>query len=857
MFKNHSFGDIKRTGGKMSDEDAMGESFFDVSELPGQDADDDDPLVGTVLDGRYRLDRLLGEGGMGRVYASTQLSVGRDVAIKLLRGEALAQQEVKERFLREAQVISGFSHPNIVRLIDYGEDTDRGFPYLVMELVRGVSLGELTRRGRLDLPLALEIAYQVCGALVQAHSEGIIHRDLKPDNLQLMPVVGDSFQTKVLDFGIAFPRDTDSRITSTGMICGTAYYIAPEQARAKQIDGRADLYALGIILYQMLSGHLPFRGDSDFQILLMQVQEPPPALSDYLPEHAVPGEVIKLVHDLLAKEPDDRPPSARAVRERIEVIRKRCAISPLRLDLETASADAFERWILPPADRAPAFDASTELDGSTPPEVRDKLDERRQTLVEDDGTDVPTDTSENQETEAADDSTSQPGDTLPSTTTTAHTTTRVVAALVVAILAAGGAALYLWQNPGKSGDGADANDAAASLADEQADDDTADPPAVNSRPTAALSAFAGRCMVIGESDTWFHTVFLYPEVGEAMFHGDERLLWSPLEIVEHDGPTLEFNYQTSDGETSVPMAVRVSSDKLIFTLDGATSTPKKSKFVCRKHDVQKYYDTLDVSGTFAQVEGRSDDSRVDAAHIKHPEVVVASSGQRITLPDGEYVYRILGGAALSEGHEVALRQAADTEANWQQATIAFDPASGVLNIMRDGDEQQYRSEEAAMRAARHAQKAAKEKAAKETARRKAAARAERPSKPEPARTERPSKPDPARSAGAGELAPHLQPASQKVFDKYDKKVREVVTRYCAVLEERSSQVEHHRKLATSGRTEEAKTYRDEVLNDTASYSMKIQSASYGYSDTLQRAYHAGLNPVQVQKLTKVWQDGCD
>jgi serine/threonine protein kinase len=874
----------------MSDEDRVSESFFDVSELPSEENEDDDPLVGTVLDGRYRLDRLLGEGGMGRVYAGTQLSVGREVAIKLLRGEALAQKEVKERFLREAQVISGFSHPNIVRLIDYGEDTERRLPYLVMELVRGVSLGDLTRRGRLDLPLALEIAYQVCGALVQAHSAGIIHRDLKPDNLQLMPVVGDSFAAKVLDFGIAFPRESDSRITSTGMICGTAYYIAPEQARAMEIDGRADLYALGVILYQMLSGHLPFRGDSDFQILLMQVQETPPALSDYLPPDEVPSDVIKLVHDLLAKDPNQRPPSARAVRERIEVIRKRCAIAPLQLDLETASADAFERWILAPAKTAPIIEASTALDGSTPPDVRKKLEGRRNTMVEDGGNTLEDDTLEDDKLDEAtipdppahaqgrasdqtpaelpsktgdaeqNRATNDQGPTAPLSAT--RSPTRIIAVLAVAIIAAGGVALYLWQSDGDSGaDDAQSTATAQGDGDEApgtGEDDGQGAPGVIAAPTAALSAFAGRCMVIGESDTWFHSVFLYPEVGELLLHGDERLLWSRLEIFEHFGQSLTFTYRKADDAPTAPTTVRTSTDKLIFQIDGDSSTDKKSKFVCRKHDVQKYYDTLGVSGTFRHVD---DETR---------ETVVPSSGQRITIEGEEFVYRILGGATLSEGHELALRPAEDTSAAWESAKIDLETDTGVLSIVRGGagtdagtEQEQYQSKEAARAAA----KKAKREAAEEAARRKQAARAKarraEANKSSNTSSDRASSKQ-AQSASSeadfddpDALPPHLRPAPKRVFDKYEKKVRESVDRYCDVMDERSAQVAHHQKLVDEKRYDEAKTYRDEVLNDTAGYSQKIQAASYGYSNAVQRAAQSGLNSVQIQKLTRMWQNGCE
>ncbi len=781
----------------MSDDNTIGESFFDVSALPGEDGEQDDPMVGRVLDGRYRLDRLLGEGGMGRVYAGTQLSVDREVAIKLLRGEALAQRSVKERFLREAKVISGFSHSNIVRLIDFGEDQEHRLPYLVMELVRGVSLADLTRRGRLALALALEIAYQVCGALVQAHSAGIVHRDLKPENLQLVPVVGDSFQAKVLDFGIAFPRESNTRITATGMICGTAYYVAPEQARGQHLDGRADLYALGIIMYEMLSGHLPFRADSDFQILLMQVQAEPPPLSEYLPPDEVPAEVIKLVHDLMAKDPEARPPSARAVRERIEVIRKRCAIAEPRMDIEDASADAFAQWLLAPATDAPVFEAATAYDSSTPPEVRRQLDQRDQTTVEVGPSDASAERPQGPET-------------APQRRTDGSNMRPLVwlaGGLVVAIAVAGSAFAYLMSHKTTGAT------------------DTPTPPGASAKPAVPptppptskpvpLSTFAGRCMVIGESDTWFQTVFLYPEVGELMLQGDKRLLWSPLKLGHRQGKTLGITYHDPGHSKPSTLDVRASGDKLVFRLADT------NRFVCRKHAVQKFYDRLALSGTFT------------AAKDAHRTLVVPASGQRFTLGGDEYVYRILSGANLAGGHQLAVREADDKKAPWHRWKMTYDADNGRLSVERDGKTTRFLSKDAP----KH----------------------DHPKRGHHAPTRTPAK-SPSTPPTAASRPPAWSPpppASKKVFRQYRKKVVAAAQKCADTIAERNAQVAHHQKLVDEGHYKEAERYRKDVLSDTTAYSQKIQAAAYTFSNTLQNAVRAGLNSAQIQDLSKIWQKRC-
>ena len=307
----------------------------------------DDPLVGAVLDERFRIDWLIGQGGMGAVYRGVQLSVGRKVAIKVLRAEFTDREVALERFFREAKLISGLSHPNIVRLIDFGQDHERDLLYLVMEMVRGTSLSGLLRQGRMRANFALEVAYQVCGALTEPHAEGIVHRDLKPDNLLLVAMSDGTVQTKVLDFGIARALQRNTRLTQTGMICGTPAYMAPEQSRDKEVDERTDLYSLGVILYEMLAGEPPFMGQSSLQIMLKHIQEEPPKLREVLPPGALPEQVESLVYDLMGKNREDRPVSALRVRSRIEELRAELELEPVRLDVERDEEAMFADWLMP------------------------------------------------------------------------------------------------------------------------------------------------------------------------------------------------------------------------------------------------------------------------------------------------------------------------------------------------------------------------------------------------------------------------------------------------------------------------------------------------------------------------------
>ncbi len=317
----------------------------------------DDPLLGTVVDDRFRIEEILGEGGMGSVYKATQLSVHREVALKILRPDLDEEELFLERFFREARVVAELSHPNIVRLIDFGQDRESKLLFLVMELVKGTDMAGLLEQGRLKTAMALDVVYQVCAGLTEPHSRGIVHRDLKPDNIILLPISDGTFQVKLLDFGIARTETAGTRLTQTGMICGTPAYMSPEQAQNIEVTPQTDLYSLGVVLFEMLTGHLPFEAVSGLQLLIDHVQRPPPKLSLSYPG-VFPEEISSLVSDLLEKKPEDRPKSAREVRRRIQKIRKTLDLAPVVLsEDESAQPGAgddqdalFAPWLLPSMD---------------------------------------------------------------------------------------------------------------------------------------------------------------------------------------------------------------------------------------------------------------------------------------------------------------------------------------------------------------------------------------------------------------------------------------------------------------------------------------------------------------------------
>ncbi|MCS7079783.1 MAG: protein kinase [Chloracidobacterium sp.] len=270
---------------------------------------DQSSLVGHTIDGKVRLEAILGQGGMGAVYRGRHLLLGRTVAVKVLRPETLTVEGALERFFREARMAAATEHPNIVTVYDFGQLPDGG-AYLVLEFVEGRGLRSLLQEQRVLPPsLALPILGEVCAAVEFAHRRNVIHRDLKPDNIMLKRRDDGSATVKVLDFGLAKTleeAETSSSITRTGELVGTPAYMSPEHCTGEELDARSDLYSLGIIAYEMLCGQPPFRGRVA-AILTAQIQQPPTPLRELNPN--LPATLEAAVMSALAKKPAERPAS--------------------------------------------------------------------------------------------------------------------------------------------------------------------------------------------------------------------------------------------------------------------------------------------------------------------------------------------------------------------------------------------------------------------------------------------------------------------------------------------------------------------------------------------------------------------
>jgi hypothetical protein len=280
--------------------------------------------VGSAL-GNYELVDLLGRGAMGRVFRARHVLLGREVAIKVLNPDLAARPDIVDRFFREARVVNDIDHANIVEVTDFVEAP--GIAYLVMELLDGVSLRDILKaKGRKYPPLSrlLGIVMQVCDALEAAHAKGVVHRDLKPDNVFVVQRDGEDF-VKVLDFGIAKLRDSGDEAASTmsGMILGTPHYMSPEQALGKSVDRAADVWAAGVVLYELLAGAVPFTAQSFVELAMKIREQPPKPLPPKTPRgEKIPPALVDVVMRCLEKKPADRFRSMGALGEALRAPRK-------------------------------------------------------------------------------------------------------------------------------------------------------------------------------------------------------------------------------------------------------------------------------------------------------------------------------------------------------------------------------------------------------------------------------------------------------------------------------------------------------------------------------------------------------
>jgi serine/threonine-protein kinase len=279
-------------------------------------------MVGRVFLGRYETIRVLGEGGMGRVYLAKQTDLGRQVVVKVMHDHIAADPKFRERFARETLLMARFTHPFAVTLYDASLNDPQG-PCIVMEYIRGISLDALLRSDNKLEPVRVgRLLGQLCEVLQAAHAEGIIHRDLKPANLMIVDP-GTAYEIlKVMDFGLAKLLDPDpmvrlASVTNTEFAVGTPGYMCPEQARGEDMDGRGDLYSVGVILYEMLTGRLPFSGRSTMDMLLAHATEEPPSFAQS-GARSLPIAIEHVVQSCLTKDPKDRPASARELHERYQ-----------------------------------------------------------------------------------------------------------------------------------------------------------------------------------------------------------------------------------------------------------------------------------------------------------------------------------------------------------------------------------------------------------------------------------------------------------------------------------------------------------------------------------------------------------
>jgi serine/threonine protein kinase len=322
-----------------------------------------DPLVGVTLDGRYRILRVIGEGGMGVVYEALHVVIEKPVAVKVLRDSFTSRPDVVERFRQEAKSASRIGHPNIIDVSDFGE-TPSGASYIVMEMLTGEDLADILARERVLSPArATRIVYQVARALDATHRKGIVHRDLKPENIYLISVDGVHDVVKVVDFGVAKMSDVENglgrKLTRTGMLFGTPEYMSPEQAAGKPFDHRVDVYALGAIFFELLTGRVPFEGENFMEVLAKHGQDRLPRLTEVNPGTRVSREIDQIVTRALAKNPDERYQTMADLANDLR-------IAPEMPGLSAGEATALPEWAL----HAPSPPPFEHLPSTAPVETR-------------------------------------------------------------------------------------------------------------------------------------------------------------------------------------------------------------------------------------------------------------------------------------------------------------------------------------------------------------------------------------------------------------------------------------------------------------------------------------------------------
>ncbi|UQA63999.1 serine/threonine protein kinase [Polyangium aurulentum] len=293
-----------------NDPDIPPPEYVEPERAPGSK----DPYIGTTFDHRYKIEKLLGEGGMGYVYLARHKVIDKKVAVKVLRSDMARDREILERFLQEARAASSIGNPHIIDISDFGDLPD-GSTYFVMEFLDGKSLIQLTEKTkRLGAELITKIAIQMANGLAAAHERSIIHRDLKPENVFIIQRGTDKEFVKILDFGIAkVATDGENKLTRAGAVFGTPHYMSPEQAAGAPLDHRTDIYSLGVMLYEMASGQLPFVADNFMGILSQHMYQPPAPFGGMDLDPPVPPGLEAIIFKCMSKQPDQRYPDMDAL----------------------------------------------------------------------------------------------------------------------------------------------------------------------------------------------------------------------------------------------------------------------------------------------------------------------------------------------------------------------------------------------------------------------------------------------------------------------------------------------------------------------------------------------------------------
>lgn len=270
---------------------------------------------GTVLANRYKIVDIIGRGGVGIIVSAVDLILNLDVAVKILALDHTGTSAA--RLQREATSAGKLSHPGIARIMDFGQ-TEDGAPYMVMELLQGINLSQfIQERGKINFHTAMPIFYQICDAIDFAHKNNIVHRDLKPSNVMLLEQPSGGYLVKLLDFGVAKTQLAGQTLTPTGIIIGSPFYISPEQVQGEDVDVRSDIYSMGCLMYETLSGKPPFVGNTPFETASMHMKSPPPVLPDGEGDEKIPNSLIDIIGQCLQKEKDKRPASMRAIMDQL------------------------------------------------------------------------------------------------------------------------------------------------------------------------------------------------------------------------------------------------------------------------------------------------------------------------------------------------------------------------------------------------------------------------------------------------------------------------------------------------------------------------------------------------------------